>query len=189
MATAEYSITAAIWQIPDPVCRTPSASILSFRFECSGMKARIIVPILFVITLVAFSCCIGTQNPPATTPAPGSETATASSTPVLAVITSAPTDVVPDYNMVTVDVGEKDDLGNIPVIFQGGTGQIYVREIDVTLYRADGETESFALGTTKGAEIRLNGTRQKDRVVIYVSLDTGKSYKIVDVTRDYRTRG
>jgi hypothetical protein len=153
------------------------------------MQSRIIVPILFVITLVVFSGCTGTQNPPATTPAPGSETGTASSTPVLAVITSTPTEVVPDYNSVAVDVGEKDTLGNIPVTFQGGTEQIQVREIDVTLYRADGETESFALGTTKGAQVSLNGTRQKDRVVVYVTMETGRSYKIVDVTRDYRTRG
>jgi hypothetical protein len=147
------------------------------------MKARIIVPILFVITLVAFSGCIGTQNPPATTPAPGSETATAFSTPVLAVITSTPTDVVPDSNAVTVDVGKKDTLGNIPVTFQGGTEQIHVSEIDVTLYRSDGETESFALGTTKGAQVSLYGTRQTDRVVVYITMDTGTSYKIVDVMR------
>jgi hypothetical protein len=148
------------------------------------MKSGIIVPVLFVITLVAFSGCTGTQNPPATAPDQGTVTTTAPNQSVLELVSAPPTDAVPDYKMVAVDVGEKDSLGNIPVIFQGGTGQNYIREIDVTLYRSDGETESFVLGTTKGAQVSLNGTKQTDRVVIYVSMDTGRSFKIVDVTRD-----
>jgi hypothetical protein len=153
------------------------------------MQSRIIVSILILGALIAFSGCTGTQNPPATTPAPGSETATVSVDTRLGSVSPTPPDVVPDSNAVTVDVGEKDNLGNIPVIFEGGTGQIHVIKIDVTLYRADGETESFALGTTKGAQVSLNGTRQTDRVVVYVTMDTGRSYKIVDVLRPYGTRG
>jgi hypothetical protein len=148
------------------------------------MQSGIIVPVLFVIALVAFSGCTGAQNPQATAPDQGTVTTTVSQKSVLEVISAPPTDVVPDTNTVPVDVGEKDDLGNIPVIFQGSTGQIYIREIDVTLYRSDGETESFILETTKGAMVILNGTRQQDRVVVYVSTDSGMSYKIIDVTRD-----
>ena len=99
------------------------------------------------------------------------------------------TDVVPDYDMVKVDVGEKDYLGSIPVIFQGGMGQIHVTKIDVTLYRADGQEISSTLGTNKGDEADLQGTKQTDRVVVYVTIDNGQRLKTNDALSAYRTRG
>jgi hypothetical protein len=39
--------------------------------------------------------------------------------------------VLPSEKLVFVDVSEKDYLGKIPVIFQGGKGQIHVKKIDV----------------------------------------------------------
>ncbi len=37
-------------------------------------------------------------------------------------LTAVPTDIVPSYNQVKVDVGVKDYLGNSEVIYQGGSG-------------------------------------------------------------------
>jgi hypothetical protein len=90
--------------------------------------------------------------------------------------------------MVMADVGEKDYLGNIPVIFQGGMGQIHVKKIDVTLYRADGQVKTVSMGIKKGDQVELEGTKQTDRVVVYVSMDNGDRYKINDVLSPYRTR-
>jgi hypothetical protein len=103
-------------------------------------------------------------------------------------LVTSPTDALPEYNRVTVDIGEKDYLGYIPVIFQGGPGQIHVKKIEVILYRSDGMVKTATIGTNKGAIVELEGTRQDDRVVVYVSMDNGGRYTISDVIRSYRTR-
>ena len=154
------------------------------------MKYRIILSLIFLIcAAIAITGCTGTPDSPAA-PATGSGSGTGSTvTPASAGnIAVAPTDAVPEYNMVVVDVGEKDYLGNIPVIFQGGMGQIHVKKIDVTLYRSDGQVKTYTIGTGKGDEAELEGTKQTDRVVVYVSMDNGQSYTINDVLSEYRTR-
>jgi len=155
------------------------------------MQNRTILFVIFLVcaTLVIAGCTTpqGVPGIPAA-PTTGSETGstgTPASTPNLVV---SPTDAVPDFNMVLVDVSEKDYLGNIPVIFQGGMGQIHVKKIDVTLYRSDGQVRTYTIGTKKGDEAELEGTKQTDRVVVYVSMDNGDRYKINDVLSPYRTR-
>jgi hypothetical protein len=98
--------------------------------------------------------------------------------------------------MVTVDVGEKDYLGKIPVIFQGGIGMIHVKRIDAKLTRADGSVQTATIGTKKGDQVELDGTRGEgplrgpiDRIEVWVSMDNGARYKTNDELREYRTRG
>lgn len=155
------------------------------------MQYRVTLFVIFIIcAAIAIAGCTGTSNAPvapATAPA-GSEsssTGTQVSTGSLVVTT---TDPVPEYNLVMADVGEKDYLGNIPVIFQGGMGLIHVKKIDVTLYRADGQVKTVTMGIKKGDQVELEGTKQTDRVVVYVSMDNGDRYKINDVLSPYRTR-
>ncbi len=139
------------------------------------------------------SCDCRLYNPTGCTgitaaPTTGSETGSTSTPAASGTLVVSPTDAVPDFNMVLVDVSEKDYLGNIPVIFQGGMGQIHVKKIDVTLYRSDGQVKSMTLGIKKGDQVELEGTKQTDRVVVYVSMDNGDRYKINDVLSPYRTR-
>jgi hypothetical protein len=103
---------------------------------------------------------------------------------------------MPEFNAVTVDVGEKDYLGIIPVIFQGGQGLGATKQIDVKLTRVDGSVQTATIGTNKGDEVELEGTRgsgsergQADRVEVWVTMNTGQTYKISDVLREYRSRG
>jgi hypothetical protein len=98
--------------------------------------------------------------------------------------------------MVSVDVGEKDYLGIIPVIFQGGIGMNSVKKIDVKLTRADGTIQTATVGTRKGDEVELQGTRGSgsergpiDRIEVWVLVNDGQSYKVADVLREYRSRG
>jgi hypothetical protein len=155
------------------------------------MQYRVTLSVIFLIcAALAIAGCTSTSNTPvapAVSPAVSdtSSTSTQASTGSLVVTT---TDSVPDYNMVMADVGEKDYLGNIPVIFQGGMGQIHVKKIDVTLYRADGQVKTVSMGIKKGDQVELEGTKQTDRVVVYVSMDNGDRYKINDVLSPYRTR-
>ena len=150
------------------------------------MQSRIILSLVLLICAgIAIAGCTGTQSSPAS-PATGLGTGSSGSSVPSGGLAVSPTDTVPDYNMVTVDVGEKDYLGNIPVIFQGGMGQIHVKKIDVTLYRSDGQVRTATIGVKKGDQVELEGTKQTDRVVVVVSMDTGKSYTINDVQSLYR---
>ena len=150
------------------------------------MQYRVTISLIIIIcAILAIAGCTGTQNPPVA-PAAGSGTGSSSSSAGNLVV--SPTDAVPDYNFVIANVGEKDYLGNIPVIFQGGMGQIHVKKIDVTLYRSDGQVKTATVGTKKGDQTELEGTKQTDRVVVIVSMDNGQIYKINDVLSPYRTR-
>ena len=152
------------------------------------MQYRITLSVIFLICAALVTAgCTGTQNTPAV-PAAGSGTGPTSTSSPAANLAVSPTDTVPEYNMVTVDVSEKDYLGNIPVIFQGGMGQIHVTKIDVTLYRSDGQVKTATIDAKKGEQVELEGTKQTDRVVVKVSMDNGQTYTINDVQSPYRTR-
>jgi hypothetical protein len=140
--------------------------------------------ILLVCGAVAIAGCTGTQNAPSPAPA-GTGGQPAASGWSLEV---SPTDAVPEYNSVAIVVHEKDYLGYITVSFDGGMGQIHVRKIDVTLFRADGQVKKASIGTKKGDEAVLEGTKQTDRVVVYATMDNGQTYKTNDVQSPYRTR-
>ncbi len=103
---------------------------------------------------------------------------------------------LPAENFVTVDVSEKDYLGIITVTFQGGMGMNSIKKVDVKLTRADGSTQTATVGTKKGDEVELQGTRgsgsergPSDRVEVWVTTNQVQTYKIVDVLREYRSRG
>jgi hypothetical protein len=150
------------------------------------MQYRVTFSIIILIcAALAIAGCTGTQNTPA---APFAGSGTGSSGSSVGNMVVSPTDAVPEYNFVKADVGEKDYLGNIPVIFQGGMGQIHVKKIDVTLYRSDGQVKTATIGIKKGDQVELEGTKQTDRVVVRVSMDNGDSYTINDVLSPYRTR-
>lgn len=133
--------------------------------------------------------CTTTSGTPASSgtqaTAPAGSTATSSQDNLV----PSPTDALPSQNVVTVSVGEKDYAGKIPVEFNGGTGQIHVKKIDVTLYRADGEVKTATIPPNKGDSVELEGTRQTDRVVVYITFDNGDYKKTNDELRSYRTRG
>ncbi len=164
------------------------------------MQFRItVIGIILLCSAIAIAGCTGSQTSPGVT-TPGSGIPTASATSGSGspqdTLTTGPTDIVPSYNMVTVDVGEKDYLGIIPVIFQGGIGMNGVKKIDVKLTRADGTIQTATVGTRKGDEVELQGTRgegsdrgQIDRVEVWVLINDGQTYKVTDVLREYRSRG
>jgi len=157
------------------------------------------IMIVLLCSALILAGCTGTR-PSLGANTPGSGAPAGSGTPVSGspqgTLTTAPTDVLPDYNDVTVDVGEKDYLGIIPVIFQGGKGMNSVKKVDIKLTRADGTIETATVGTKKGDEVELQGTRGSgsargpiDRIEVWISVNTGQTYKIVDVLREYRSRG
>jgi hypothetical protein len=157
------------------------------------MQSRLIIAVLVLICAAAvIAGCTGTQGTQSGSPAGTSGPAAAA---VGSSLTTVPTDVVPSVYTVVVDVGQKDYLGNIPVIFQGGAGQDNVASISVKLTRTDGTTDTEALGKDKGDTVTLQGTRgtpsltgQPDRVEVWVTMNNGQTYKVADVIREYSTR-
>ena len=150
-----------------------------------------IVPVLVILVLcaaAAFAGCTGPAGTPAQ-PAPAAPAATqAPSAPAQNNLVPSPTDVMPDNNYVSVIVQEKEYNANIPVVFDGGKGQYLVKSASVTLYRSDGQVKTVSLGIKKGDLVNLEGTKQTDRVVAYVTEVNGQTYKVADVLSPYRTR-
>jgi len=145
--------------------------------------------ILLLCAAIGIAGCTGTTGAPATPSATGVPAGTpAPSAPAQNNLVPSPTDVVPDNNAVTVVVQEKDYLGQIPVVMGGGKGQILVKSARIVLYRSDGQVINEKLGINKDDTTNLQGTKQTDRVVVYVSEVNGKEYKVADVLSEYRTR-
>jgi len=157
------------------------------------MQNKVILSLIILISAaIVFAGC---TSPSGSSTSPSGSGTTGATSGASSLVTQ-PTDAIPDYNSVTVDVGEKDYMGKIPVIFQGGKGQISVKKIDVKLTRTDGSTQTATVGINKGDEADLEGTRgsgslngQPDRVEVWVSMNNGQTYKVADVIREYRTRG
>jgi hypothetical protein len=149
----------------------------------SAFPALVLLCMILLVT-----GCTGTQN---TTAAPA-QTAAADVVQVSAVPTTAglapsPTDQMLTSQMINVNV-EKDYLGNVIVTFQGGNGLKQVTKIDVTLNRADGQVKTASLGVQAGDTATLEGTKDTDRVMVYATMEDGKTYKIVDTLSAYKTR-
>jgi len=147
-----------------------------------------VIMIVLLCSALAMAGCTGTPaSPAATTPSSGTPAGSGTTpAPSGVILTTVPTDIVPSYNQVTIDVGVKDYLGNIEVIYQGGMGQIHVKKISAKITRADGKTQTVLLENKKGFTVELEGTKQTDRVEIWVDMDNGQTYKTTDVLREYR---
>lgn len=147
-----------------------------------------ILAILLLCAAVGIAGCTGTTTTPSQ-PAPaapaGTQSAAAPATNNLVV---GPTDAIPDNNYVSVIVQEKEYDATISVVFDGGKGQYLVKSASVTLYRSDGQVITENLGIKKGDLVKLQGTKQTDRVVAYVSEVNGETYKVADTLSAYRTR-
>jgi hypothetical protein len=144
--------------------------------------------ILFVCAAIGVAGCTGTTSTPAQ-PAPAATAGTqAAAAPATNNLVAGPTDVIPDNNQVSVIVQEKEYNANIPVVFDGGKGQYLVKSASVTLYRSDGQVKTVSLGIKKGDIVNLEGTKQTDRVVAYVTEVNGETYKVADTLSPYRTR-
>jgi hypothetical protein len=155
-----------------------------------------VIMIVLLCSALAMTGCTGTQTSPASSiPASGTPAGSVTGSP-MGTLTTEPTDVLPSYNMVQVDVLEKDYLGVITVIFQGGMGMNSIKKVDIKLTRVDGTIQTATVGTKKGDEVELQGTRgtgsergQADRVEVWVTTNQVQTYKVVDVLREYRSRG
>ncbi len=104
--------------------------------------------------------------------------------------TTGPTVTMPPEKAVEIQINEKDPIyATITVIFAGGKGQIAVTDILVQVTLADGKVVTGHLKPIKGNELTFQGTKETDRIEIWVSLNDGTTYKTIDQLVPYRTRG
>lgn len=152
------------------------------------MQIRSFCALVFLVCIaVVLAGCTGAPGASGTSPATASG-GTGSSGQAQNNLVTSPTDAVPSQNVVTVTVKEKEYSGMIPVEFDGGMGQVHVKKIEVTLYRADGQTKTATISPNKGESVNMEGTKQTDRVVVYITFDNGTRLKTNDVLSPYRTR-
>ena len=71
-----------------------------------------------------------------------------------------------------------------------------IKKVEIKLTRADGTIQTATVGTKKGDEVEIQGTRgegsergQTDRVEVWVTTNEVQKYKVADVLREYRSRG
>lgn len=138
------------------------------------MKKYWLIPATLAVVLLLLSGCTGTL--------PGGGGGPAVPTP-------GPVQTLPPGKDVTIQINEKDtSYATITVIFSGGEGQIAVRDILVKVTHPDGTVLSGHLPPVKGEELVMQGTRETDRIEVWVTLNTGITYKIIDRLLPYRTR-
>ena len=156
------------------------------------MKIRSYCVLVFLIcTAVVLAGCTGSPATPATASPAGAAPAVSPASPTASAsdnLVPSPTDTLPSQNVVSVKVKEKDYAGKIPVEFDGGMGQIHVKKIDVTVYLANGDVKTGTIPPNKGASVEIEGTKQTDRVVVYITFDNGDYKKTNDELSPYRTR-
>lgn len=151
-----------------------------------NQHAFLVITLLCI--LLAFAGCSQTQNAPVTPQATvAAVSPTASTTLAGPDLVVSPTDSIIEANRVNVNV-EKDYLGNVIVTFQGGSGLQQVNRIDVTLNRADGQVKTAVVGIRVDDSVTLEGTKNTDRVMVYVAMKDGRTYKIIDALIPFKPR-
>lgn len=149
------------------------------------IKTIILITSLLCV-LLATAGCTGTSPvaPQGTVTAVTQAVPATSPTPDLVV---SPTDSIIEANNVIINV-DKDYLANVIVTFQGGNGLKQVNKIEVTLIRTDGLTKTADVGTTIGSVATLEGTKNADRIMVYVTMKDGKKYKVIDSLIPFKPR-
>jgi hypothetical protein len=144
--------------------------------------------IALLCILLTLAGCTGSQNAPVapqgTVAASTQSASTASAGPDLV---PSPTDSIIEANKVNFNI-EKDHLANVIVTFQGGSGLQQVNKIDVTLNRADGQVKTGEVGIMVDDLVTLEGTKNTDRVMVYVTMKDGKRYKVRDELVSFKAR-
>lgn len=155
------------------------------------MKRKYPVIILALISCLLIAGCThdSTQKqglPASTVPTP---VQTATITPLTTQTYSlipGPTDTVPDFESVSVTVNRNTISENptITVTYNGGLGLGMTERMDVTVIRSDGiQEKGYVENPQMGATVMLMGTTTTDRVIVWVTMTSGLSYKIID--QDY----
>ncbi|MBQ3719111.1 MAG: hypothetical protein II893_06960 [Methanomicrobium sp.] len=146
--------------------------------------------ILVIAVAVLAAGCTGSGNAPAQPSGSSGSSGSGSSQQTAPGFSLTPTavDNVPGYLKMTCDA-EKDPINaKITVVSRGGDGLYMCKSLDVTAYLSTGEIFTNSMLPDVGRELKLDGTKGIDRIVVVANYDNGDSYKIYDDVLEYRKR-
>jgi hypothetical protein len=103
---------------------------------------------------------------------------------VTVVSTPVAVETLPPEQEVDIQVYKQRPDATIHLVYNGGTGEVFVQNIMMRVTRSDGQVNEKYLndGTRKprrGDELVMEGTRGTDQVVVFIT-SAGKTYKIID---------
>jgi len=160
------------------------------------MDYRIVfVPLFVLILLLAVAGC-SSHEEPVVTPAPTTIPTTAPAplpTPVpttRASLIPEPVDTLPAQWPVSVTV-EKSGLYSRTIIthYDGGKGLAYTARMDVRVTTPDGTVTTKSM--TKpgmGDTVEIMGSEGADRVEVFLLMQNGNTYRIIDQLMPYKGR-
>jgi len=164
-------------------------------------KKLILGSFLLVIALLVSAGCTTFTPQPAPTPTPTpvitTEIPTTVPTTVAPVATPTastkpePTQTLPSQWALSISV-EKAGTYSMTIIthFDGGKGLPSVLKMESRVTKPDGSVVSKTIERPKmGDVIEIEGTNSTDRVEVYVTMNSGTVYKIIDQQMPYKTRG
>ena len=147
---------------------------------------------MLVIAIVSLACILaaGCTQPQAPAPTPTPTLAppmTPVGTPIPATpacsLTPGPTQVVPDYESVSITI-DRNTISEDPTItttFNGGKGLAMVQSMTVTLIRSDCVTDVQTRADPGiGTSVTQMGTTRTDRVKVDVVMTSGIEYTVID---------
>jgi hypothetical protein len=155
------------------------------------------VPIITAIAIVFLACILAAGCTQPQAPAPTLTPTLAlpvtplpAETPVLQTpacsLSPGPTQVVPDYESVSITV-DRNTISEDPTItttFNGGLGLGMVQTMTVTLIRSDCQVNTQVRDNPRmGTSVTQMGTTETDRVKVDLVMTSGDQYTVID--QDY----
>ncbi len=145
------------------------------------MILRISLLILACVLVLAAGCLGNAPGSPITTASPA-PTTMHPRTPTLSLVPE-PTDIMPPTYSVTVQVVKNTIATNptITVTYEGGQGLAFTQSMTAEVIRSDGTVDQQTVQSPQmGSEIVLTGTTRTDRVIVYVTMVNGVTYRVFD---------
>jgi hypothetical protein len=139
------------------------------------MKPKFIIVLLILLcSAILIAGCTSSQSPPTPAPTPYVETAPVTNE------TTTGASVVPTADDFIVD----DSSGQIQVRTVGSGADSQMKEVDVTLNRADGVVQTVSSNDSNQAA-NFNGiiqgtTSGTDHIIVKVIMDDGDTYTVID---------
>lgn len=127
--------------------------------------------------------------PAASTPQPPGSLSAPEETPGAPPLVPGPTQVPPERYRIWLQEERSPITGMVTVIYNGGKGQLAVREVQVRLTRSDGQvlTQAFR-PLTVGEGASLQGTKFTDRLQVNITYNNGDTYTVIDRIFPYKQR-
>ena len=163
---------------------------------------RVILPLILVLSILAAGCTHTTSAPaappatsspaslPAVTAQPALPAPPGTTTPASCSLKPGPTEQVPEDESISITVSRNTDTETptISARLNGGLGLGQVERMTMTVIRSDCVTEQdLRDAPNEGYTLTLMGTTKTDRVIVVLTMDSGKQYTVID--KDYPFQG